>query len=81
MLPTKADAADSYHESTLNRRSRELDNMALPRESAFLPTIKCSTCGRQIEISMMGDHVCSEADAESRSSPRILDRHVARLLM
>lgn len=48
--------------------------MALPRESAFLPTIKCSTCGREIEISMMGDHVCSEADAESEPSPRILAR-------
>ena len=40
--------------------------MALPRESAFLPTVKCSSCGRQIEISMMGDHVCSEADADSK---------------
>ncbi|PKS05848.1 hypothetical protein jhhlp_007677 [Lomentospora prolificans] len=37
---------------------------ALPRESAFLPTIKCSTCGRQIEISLMGDHICSESDPQ-----------------
>ncbi|OTA03648.1 hypothetical protein A9Z42_0041270 [Trichoderma parareesei] len=28
------------------------------RESAFLPTIKCSSCGMQVEISMMGEHAC-----------------------
>ncbi|KJZ79598.1 hypothetical protein HIM_01067 [Hirsutella minnesotensis 3608] len=32
--------------------------MALPRESSFLPTIKCSLCGGQVEISMMGEHLC-----------------------
>ncbi|RDA85418.1 hypothetical protein CP532_1528 [Ophiocordyceps camponoti-leonardi (nom. inval.)] len=31
--------------------------MAVPRES-FLPTIKCSSCGNQVEISMMGEHLC-----------------------
>ncbi|KAF7562240.1 hypothetical protein G7046_g1907 [Stylonectria norvegica] len=31
--------------------------MAMPRES-FLPTIKCSSCSRQVEISMMGEHIC-----------------------
>ncbi|KAM7191468.1 LIM domain containing protein [Naviculisporaceae sp. PSN 640] len=31
------------------------------RESSFMPTVKCSTCGRQVEISLMGEHVCSEA--------------------
>lgn len=51
--------------------------MALPRESAFLPTIKCSTCGRQIEISMMGEHVCSD---DSRLPPKILSQHGVRLL-
>ena len=28
--------------------------------SGFLPTIKCSNCNIEIEISMMGDHVCSQ---------------------
>ncbi|KAH7326164.1 hypothetical protein B0I35DRAFT_127317 [Stachybotrys elegans] len=38
--------------------------MAMPRESTFLPTIKCSSCGRQVEISMMGEHICTgEPDA------------------
>lgn len=30
----------------------------LARESSFLPTIKCSTCGCDVEISLMGEHVC-----------------------
>ncbi|RDW71595.1 hypothetical protein BP6252_08158 [Coleophoma cylindrospora] len=30
----------------------------LPRESSFMPTIKCSMCAKDIEISMMGEHVC-----------------------
>ncbi|KFY13923.1 hypothetical protein V492_02968, partial [Pseudogymnoascus sp. VKM F-4246] len=29
------------------------------RMSGFLPTIKCSMCAQEIEISMMGEHVCS----------------------
>lgn len=28
------------------------------RASSFLPTIKCSMCAQDIEISHMGDHVC-----------------------
>jgi hypothetical protein len=36
----------------------------MPRESSFLPTIKCSQCGNQVEISMMGDHICNGADAQ-----------------
>ncbi|PHH59826.1 hypothetical protein CDD81_2462 [Ophiocordyceps australis] len=43
--------------------------MALPRESTFMPTIKCSSCGNQVEISMMGDHVCDEAGAELSPPP------------
>ncbi|KAI0595854.1 hypothetical protein F4775DRAFT_335980 [Biscogniauxia sp. FL1348] len=31
------------------------------RLSVFMPTIKCSNCGNQVEISMMGDHVCGSA--------------------
>ncbi|CAM1500933.1 Fc.00g100950.m01.CDS01 [Cosmosporella sp. VM-42] len=38
--------------------------MAAPRESTFLPTIKCSSCGNQVEISMMGEHICSGPPAE-----------------
>ena len=33
---------------------------AMGRETV-LPTIKCSNCGAEIEISMMGDHLCSTA--------------------
>lgn len=40
-------------------------NMAdLGRISTFLPTIKCSSCGQQVEISMMGDHVCGTGARE-----------------
>jgi hypothetical protein len=31
------------------------------RASSFLPTIKCSMCAREIEISQMGDHVCGSS--------------------
>lgn len=31
------------------------------RASGFLPSIKCSNCNVEIPISMMGDHVCSQA--------------------
>ena len=33
------------------------------RESSFMPTVKCSTCSRQVEISLMGEHLCSGAPA------------------
>ncbi|KAB8290824.1 hypothetical protein EYC80_008461 [Monilinia laxa] len=29
------------------------------RSSSFLPTIKCSSCARDIQIAMMGEHLCS----------------------
>ncbi|OLN86497.1 Paxillin-like protein 1 [Colletotrichum chlorophyti] len=38
--------------------------MAYPRESSFMPTIKCSSCGNQVEISMMGEHVCGGPNTE-----------------
>ncbi|KYK61808.1 hypothetical protein DCS_02952 [Drechmeria coniospora] len=41
--------------------------MALPRESTFLPTIKCSICGHQVEISRMGDHLCGMPTDETSS--------------
>ncbi|KAK3325808.1 LIM domain-containing protein [Apodospora peruviana] len=40
----------------------------MPRESSFMPTVKCSTCGRQVEISMMGDHDCLGAPAAERTA-------------
>ncbi|TQV93980.1 LIM domain-containing protein [Cordyceps javanica] len=44
--------------------------MALPRESAFLPTIKCSQCGNDVEISMMGEHLCNVPDTPECSELR-----------
>ncbi|KAE8356098.1 hypothetical protein BDV28DRAFT_2198 [Aspergillus coremiiformis] len=32
--------------------------MAATMDIGLLPTIKCSNCGRSVEISVMGDHVC-----------------------
>ncbi|KAH8808029.1 hypothetical protein F5884DRAFT_857585 [Xylogone sp. PMI_703] len=43
--------------------------MAGYRESTFLPTIKCSTCLIEIEISQMGDHVCQKPAPASASGP------------
>ncbi|KFA47111.1 hypothetical protein S40293_08705 [Stachybotrys chartarum IBT 40293] len=43
--------------------------MAMPRESAFMPAIKCSLCGRDVEISMMGDHLCMGPAEERETSP------------
>ncbi|RKU44390.1 hypothetical protein DL546_004316 [Coniochaeta pulveracea] len=36
----------------------------IPRDSGFMPTIKCSSCGREVEISMMGEHICETAREE-----------------
>ncbi|KAI0965448.1 hypothetical protein F4678DRAFT_332763 [Xylaria arbuscula] len=41
----------------------------LSRQSAFMPTIKCSNCGNQVEISMMGDHVCGVGSESTTSEP------------
>ncbi|KAJ2980770.1 hypothetical protein NUW58_g6858 [Xylaria curta] len=41
----------------------------LSRQSAFMPTIKCSNCGNQVEISMMGDHVCGGGNDSTASEP------------
>lgn len=32
--------------------------------TAFLPTIKCSDCNAEIEISAMGDHVCARGEEQ-----------------
>ncbi|TDZ54777.1 Paxillin-like protein 1 [Colletotrichum trifolii] len=65
--------------------------MAFPRESSFMPTIKCSSCSRQVEISMMGEHICGGAGAaeppqstrtdsiDSYSQPPPLDGKHARM--
>ncbi|KLU89957.1 hypothetical protein MAPG_08924 [Magnaporthiopsis poae ATCC 64411] len=42
---------------------------ALERQSSFLPTIKCSSCGNQIEISMMGEHICGGSAEEPPMPP------------
>ncbi|OJJ42830.1 hypothetical protein ASPZODRAFT_155082 [Penicilliopsis zonata CBS 506.65] len=36
---------------------------------SFLPTIKCSSCGVDVEISAMGDHVCSPLAAPLQPPP------------
>lgn len=41
--------------------------MAMPRESAFLPTIKCSSCGGDVQISMMGEHICASGGNAERT--------------
>ncbi len=61
----------SYTGSTLKRRR----NMSLGatlaaggmRPASFLPTIKCSQCGDEIEISAMGDHICAKSPADAKS--------------
>lgn len=39
----------------------------------FLPTIKCSNCGNNVEISAMGDHVCAPSDNAVLSTGTTLD--------
>ncbi|GAB1313997.1 hypothetical protein MFIFM68171_04207 [Madurella fahalii] len=39
------------------------------RESRFMPTVKCSTCGLQVEISLMGEHVCAGSPAAEPTPP------------
>ncbi|KAI1812392.1 hypothetical protein GGS20DRAFT_25775 [Poronia punctata] len=41
----------------------------LSRQSAFMPTIKCSNCGNQVEISMMGEHVCGSSNEPATAEP------------
>ena len=36
----------------------------LGRASSLLPTIKCSMCAADIEISQMGDHVCGGGEGK-----------------
>ncbi|KAK3988307.1 hypothetical protein QBC44DRAFT_103437 [Cladorrhinum sp. PSN332] len=39
------------------------------RESRFVPTVKCSTCGRQVEISLMGEHICDGSSSIVEATP------------
>lgn len=35
---------------------------------SFMPTVKCSSCGSQVPISMMGEHVCAgSSDADDKA--------------
>ncbi|KAK4506923.1 hypothetical protein PRZ48_000656 [Zasmidium cellare] len=38
------------------------------RPVSFLPSIKCSNCGREIEISEMGEHICGGEEPQSTTS-------------
>ncbi|KAK4122388.1 hypothetical protein N657DRAFT_502141 [Parathielavia appendiculata] len=39
------------------------------RESRFMPTVKCSTCGLQVEISLMGEHTCAGSESPPEPTP------------
>ncbi|RMX90323.1 hypothetical protein D0868_14533 [Hortaea werneckii] len=39
------------------------------RPASFLPSIKCSSCGDEIEIAQMGDHTCGKAPPSPKSHP------------
>lgn len=46
--------------------------------TAFLPTIKCSDCNAEIEISAMGDHICVTAPSLPISKPRLFEAPVKK---
>ncbi|KAI9784578.1 MAG: hypothetical protein M1839_001800 [Geoglossum umbratile] len=46
--------------------------------TSFLPTVKCSSCGAEIEISMMGDHLCSSAPQRKNAVATRLADHSFR---
>ncbi|KAI2630098.1 hypothetical protein GGS21DRAFT_215262 [Xylaria nigripes] len=39
------------------------------RDSVLIPTLKCSNCGDQVRISMMGDHVCGGGNKSKAPEP------------
>ena len=48
------------------------------RASSFLPTVKCSMCAADIQISKMGDHVCEGGECKMlrRMLPALTNRLV-----
>ncbi|KXL41501.1 hypothetical protein M433DRAFT_72874 [Acidomyces richmondensis BFW] len=42
------------------------------RPASFLPSIKCSSCGDEIEIAAMGDHTCNKAPPSPKAQPASL---------
>ncbi|KAG1462309.1 hypothetical protein G6F56_005548 [Rhizopus delemar] len=42
--------------------------MASERISQFLPTVKCSDCGKGVEIHRLGDHICSTSHTPQNAS-------------
>src|SRR5690242_19935988 len=40
------------------------------RPLSFLPTIKCSSCGVEIDISHLADHVCAPSSSASKCNPK-----------
>ncbi|KAF7914944.1 hypothetical protein EAE99_010365 [Botrytis elliptica] len=49
------------------------------RSSSFLPTIKCSSCARDIQIAMMGEHICSGPPAGEPTPPLDLNTTFDRM--
>ncbi|KAE8376643.1 hypothetical protein BDV26DRAFT_282455 [Aspergillus bertholletiae] len=43
--------------------------MAATMSMGLLPTIKCSNCGMDVEISVMGDHICAPMSASASPPP------------
>ena len=48
------------------------------RPASFLPTIKCSSCSQEIEISRMGEHICSGPD-DAADSPDVYSSNYSSL--
>ncbi|OQO09938.1 hypothetical protein B0A48_04293 [Cryoendolithus antarcticus] len=42
------------------------------RPASFLPAIKCSNCGKEIEIASMGEHICRDGPISPRAAPSSL---------
>ena len=54
------------------------------RPASMLPSIKCSSCGEEIEISAMGDHICGKApeapEASKAAAPSMLNPFTLRAM-
>jgi hypothetical protein len=49
------------------------------RASTLLPTIKCSTCSSEIEISRLGDHVCAAPTPSPKPPMDLLNAKLATM--